>query len=60
MNNEFFLLKGNDIIEYISNTNRKSIEFEYIKEKGYKIKESYLPRIKYLDAVDEAFFKETV
>ena len=58
MNNEFFLLKGEDIIEFIKNTDRKSIEFEYLKDKGYKIVESYLPRLKYLDAVDEAYFKE--
>ena len=58
MNNEFYLLKGEDIIEFIKNTDRKSIEFEYLKEKGYKIIESYLPRLKYLDAVDIAYFKE--
>ncbi len=60
MNNEFYLLKGNDIIEYINNSDKKSIGFEFIKEKGYKIQESYLPRLKYLDTVDEAYFKETV
>ncbi len=60
MNSEFFLLKGNDIINYIENNDTKSIKFDYIKEKGYKIKESYLPRLKYLDAVDEAYFKETL
>ena len=58
MNNQFFLLKGNDIINYIENNDRKSIEFEYIKSKGYKISESYLPRLKYLDAVDIAYFEE--
>ena len=52
MNNEFFLLKGEDIIDFINNTNRKSIEFSYLKEKGYKINESYLPRLKYLETVD--------
>lgn len=58
MNNEFFLLKGEDIIEYINNTDKKSISFEYLDKKGYKIKESYTPRLKYLDTVDEAYFKE--
>ena len=58
MNNEFFLLKAEDIIEYINNTDKKSISFEYLNEKGYKITESYTPRLKYLDAVDEAYFKE--
>ena len=58
MNNEFYLVKGEDIIEFINNNTRKSIEFEYIKSKGYKINESYLPRLKYLDEVDNAYFKE--
>lgn len=58
MNNEFFLLKGEDLIEYLNNTDRKSIEFEYINNVGYKISESYLPRLKYLDVVDKAYFKE--
>ncbi len=58
MNNEFYLLKGKDIIEYINTSDKKSISFEYLQEKGYKIKESYTPRLKYLDAVDDAYFKE--
>ncbi len=58
MNNEFFLLKGEDIIEFINNNDRKSINFEYLEKYGYKINESYLPRLKYLDAVDKAYFKE--
>ena len=38
--------------------NRVHEHNEYLKTKGYKIAESYLPRIKYLDKVDEAYFKE--
>jgi recombination protein U len=58
INNEFYLLKGETIIDFINNNNRKSIEYKYLKENGYLIKESYTPRLKYLDAVDEAYFKE--
>ena len=58
MNNEFFLLKGEDFIDFLNTSERKSIEFEYIKNKGYKIAESYTPRLKYLDAVNSAYFKE--
>ena len=58
MNNNFYLLKGEDIIDFVDNNTRKSIKFEYLEKKGYKISESYLPRLKYLDAVDEAYFKE--
>lgn len=56
MNNEFYLFKGEDLIDFIDNNERKSIEYNYIKEKGYKISESYTPRLKYLDAVDKAYF----
>ena len=31
---------------------------EYIEKNCYKISESYIPRLKYLDAVDKAYFKE--
>ena len=58
MNDEFYLLKGEDIVKYTNEEKRKSIEYEYLKEKGYKINESYTPRLKYLDAVDKAYFKE--
>ena len=56
INNEFYLLKGDTIIDFIKNNDRKSIEYEYIKNNGYKINESYTPRLKYLDAVDMAYF----
>ena len=56
MNNEFFLLKGEDIIEYTNSSSRKSIEFEYLKNHAYKIDESYTPRLKYLDVVDKIYF----
>ena len=58
MNNNFYLLKGQDIIDYINSTDKKSISFEYIEQYGYKINESYIPRLKYLDTVDQAYFKE--
>ena len=54
--NRDFVISGKDIIDYINNNERKSIEYNYIKEKGYKISESYTPRLKYLDTVDKAYF----
>ena len=56
INNEFYLLKGETLIDFIKNSNRKSIEYEFIKNNGYLIKESYTPRLIYIDAVDEAYF----
>ena len=57
MNNEFYLLKGEDLIDFVKRNERKSIEYNFLKEKGFLIKESYMPRLKYLDAIDEAYFK---
>lgn len=58
MNNKFYLLKGDSLISFIDNNDRKSIPYEYIEEKGYIIKEGYMPRIDYIKAIDEAYLKE--
>ena len=53
-----YLLKGNDFINYIETSKRKSIPYAFIKEKGYMIKYGYNPILNYLDIVDEIYFKE--
>ena len=58
MNNKFYLLKGDSLIDFIDNKDRKSIPYEYIEKKGYIIKEGYMPRIDYIKAIDEAYLKE--
>ena len=58
MNNSFYLFKGSSLLEFINNTERKSIPFDYIKENGYIIKEGYMPRIDYLTVVDNVYLKE--
>lgn len=58
MNNKFYLLKGDSLISFIGNNDRKSIPYDYIEEKGYIIKEGYMPRIDYIKAIDEAYLKE--
>ena len=60
MNNEFFLLKGKTLIDFIKEDERKSIPYEFIKENGYKIEEKYTPRLDYLKIVDMVYFKEEV
>jgi len=57
INNEIFLLKGEDLINII-NDNKKSITYKYFKEYAYIINESYIPRLKYLDVVDKIYFEE--
>ncbi len=58
MNNEFYLLEGKIILEYIYNNDRKSIPFKFIEENGYKIPEKYFPRIDYIKIVDELIRSE--
>ncbi len=55
MNNNFYLLKGNDFIYYIDNYERKSIEFKYIEKNGLIIKDT-LNGLDYLSVVDKVYF----
>lgn len=55
MNEENYLLKGNDFIDYINSTEKKSIPYEFLKVKGYMIKYSYQPLIDYLSIVDKVY-----
>lgn len=56
--NEFYLFKGETLINFIKNNERKSIPFEFIKKNGYKINEKFIPRLDYLKIVDDIYFKE--
>lgn len=58
MNEIVYLLKGEDLLTYIATHNRKSIEYEFIKENGYMIKYSFNPPLDYLKIVDNVYFKE--
>lgn len=58
--NEFYLVKFDLILEYWDNSfkeGRQSIPYQIIKERGYLIKEEYIPRLPYLRAVNEVYFK---
>ena len=57
MNNQIFLIKGEDLIKFINENTRKSIPYEYLKEKGFVIKESYNPALDYLKIIDEVFLE---
>lgn len=58
MNNLVYLLKGSDFLEYIDNNTRKSIPYDYIKDKGYIIKYGYNPALDYLSVVDELYINK--
>ena len=57
MNGLIYLLDGQDYLWYIDNNERKSIAYSYIQEKGLVIKEGYLPRLDYLETIDNKYFK---
>lgn len=54
---EIFLLDAKDVIEAFESGKRKSIPYDQIKEKGIEIKKSFNPRLDYIKAVDEKYFK---
>lgn len=55
--NEVYLLDANVIIDRY-NGERKSISITDIRELGILIEQGYIPRLKYLDAVDKVYFDE--
>ncbi len=57
MNHKVYLLKGEDLTQFISENTRKSIPYEYIVEKGFVIEEKYNPSLDYLKIVDQVYFK---
>lgn len=58
INNEYYYLDGFDIIKFIEENTRKSIPYNYIKEKGFNIKLQLRPKLDYLKVIDELYFKE--
>lgn len=55
--NETYYLDGKTFIEFIENTNKKSIGINFIREKGFLIKDKLRPRVDYLEIVDNLHFK---
>lgn len=58
INGLYYLLDGNIIIEFINNNERKSIPYDFIKEKGLIIKEGIRPALDYIKVVNNYYFKE--
>jgi len=55
MNSNYFLLKGEDLLDFINTNKRKSIPFEYIKNNCEKIIEQYNPALNYLAVIDKIY-----
>ncbi len=49
---EIYILFGKDLINFLDNNERKSIPYNYIKEKGYLVSYGYNPIIDYLKIID--------
>ncbi len=50
--NKTFLLLGEDLIQFITNNDRKSIPLDFFNKKAYLIEEKYSPRVDYLKIID--------
>lgn len=59
MNSNYYLFKGEDLLEFLECETRKSIPFNIIDSKGYKLKYNYNIGIDYLEGINECY-KELV
>lgn len=50
--NEVYILPAQEFLVFINNEKRKSIPLSYIKEKGYLVKEGYLPRYDFIKIIE--------
>ena len=57
MLDEIYLLDAKFVIEFYEHGSRKSIPYEVFKKEGILIKQDYTPRLHYIDAVNELYFK---
>lgn len=56
--NETYLIEASYVIEQYDKIDKKSLTYQEIKQHGYLIEEGYQPRLKYLDIIDDLYFKE--
>lgn len=57
INSSNYLLKGEDLVLFIENNDRKSIPLAYLKDKAFAIPEKYNPPLDYLKIVDQVYFE---
>ena len=53
--NKTYLLFGKDFIDFVNDNNRKSIPLNYFEEKAYLLKDKYIPRIDYLEIINNIY-----
>ena len=55
--NEVYLLDAQYVIDFYEHGERKSIPYNVFKENGVLIKQGYSPRLYYVDAMEEKYFR---
>lgn len=55
---EVYLLDASYVIDYYENSKRRSIPYDIIKNNGVEVKIGYSPRLYYIDAIEEMYFKK--
>ena len=58
--NKTYYLDAKDFLLFLKNNDRKSIPYDFFKEKGYIIPEKYNPRTDYIKIIDNLYFKEVL
>ena len=53
---ETYILPAEQLILFLKENKRKSIPYEYFKNKTMRVAQGYIPRLYYLEAVDKLFF----
>lgn len=54
--NEMYLIDGRIMDTYYHDLSRRSIPYEEIQQKGYRIAQGYVAPVPYLDVVDKVYF----
>ncbi len=55
MNEKYYVFKGEDLLEFMHNTTRKSIPFDYIDTKGFPLNYNYTTGLDFIEGVNQAY-----
>ena len=51
--NETYLLEAKDFIEFLDNNKKSVIPISYFRDKGYNIKDKFIPRVDYIEIINK-------
>ena len=55
MNAKYYILKGEDLLDFIKNNKRKSIPYKFIEDNCAEIKENINPALDYITVIDKVY-----